>query len=218
MPDVQLKSNYDLPAGYDDTKITLLSQDPHWLYVYWEISDSKRSSFYEDMGSSLWEKSVPVLKVSNVSKNEIFYIRINDFSTNWYINVADSSCLYTVEIGRKVSDRFFVNLASSNYIVTPGDAVSSNTSAFFVDYKKLCDGNIYLEYGKIYENHSFDSYENGICGISSEEFFGIDFKEDILGISSAELFGINLRKNFGISSDNLINRNRNNSNDTNRSL
>lgn len=201
MSAVEHESSYFLPSEYSDHRVTLLARDPHWLFAYWEIADEIKNSFLDDLGSELWERSVPVLKVVNVSKNTDHYIRINDFSNNWYVNVPDANCLYVAEIGRKVSDRFFINLASSNYTVTPGDHVSSNNAVYFINYKDLKSGTLDLDSKNIYEMQDFRWQFQGISGLSSPELSNFNLGESVTHISSAELFGINLPEHFGISSE-----------------
>lgn len=193
--------SYRLSSSYNDNAIVLLARDPHWLYAYWEVSDDKKNTFYKDFGSELWEKSTPVLKVTNVSRNNFFYIRINNFSDSWYINVPDSNNLYIAEIGRMVSGQFFINLASSNYAVTPGESISPATTAYFINYKNLKNGTLDLESGMVYETYDFDYKSNVVLGPSSPELSGLNLHESMFGISSAELLGINLGEHLGISSE-----------------
>lgn len=168
MSEAYMPDSHQFFSGYNDNRIVLLARDPHWLYAYWELSEENKKKFYEDFGHELWEKSLPVLKVTNVSKNERFYIRINDFSDNWYINVSDSDSLYVAEIGRMVSGQFFINLASSNYTVTPGENVSMNTSAYFINYKDTKNGTLDPKSGKIYETY------NELLGINLAEHLGVN--------------------------------------------
>jgi hypothetical protein len=183
MSELQPKFICHLPSGYDDNKIVLLARDPHWLYAYWEISEAKKNSFKNEFGEGLWDRSVPVIKIINVSKNTSTTIRVNDFSDSWFINVDDSNALYVAELGRVVANQFFINLACSNYISTPSNSISSNTGAYFIDYKDLRNGRLDLESGQIYETYEIQT--NSITR---------------LGISSAELFKRNLNQHLGISS------------------
>lgn len=204
MSEFQSQYNYHLPEGYDDNKITLLARDPHSLYAYWEVSETRKSNFKYEFGEGLWNRSVPVLKIINVSKNTSSFIRVNDFSNSWFINVEDANSLYVAELGRFVADQFFINLACSNYISTPSNSISSNTGASFINYKDLRSGKLDLEAGQIYE--TFDIQTNIIAeiGLSSPELFGIGINNPFVGVSSAELFKENLKQHLGISSLNLI--------------
>lgn len=204
MPDVQALSTYDLPYSYEDNRVVLMARDPHLLYAYWEISPHRKNNFIKEFGNEMWNKSVPVLKIYNVSKNTSFYVNISDSANNWYINVPDASSLYSAELGRRISEDFFINLAYSNYINTPGDAVSDNYASYFINYRDLKNGRLDYEAGKIYDTYHFSGQSVWATGLSSPELAGINMEESLFGLSSAELFGINISKHLGISSENII--------------
>lgn len=194
------QSTYQLPMGYDEDRVVLLARDPHCLYAYWEISNSRKDAFINEFGHELWKKSIPVLKVTNMSKNNVFNVKVNDHSRSWYIQVEDSNCMYTAELGRMVSDRFFISLANSNYAATPGNSISAVKTAYFINYKDLKNGRLDLESRKIYETHTFDFSNTDIIGLSSPELYGKNVHQSTLGISSAELMGISFEEHLGISS------------------
>lgn len=203
MSEVHTQTSNDLPFGYSDNKIVLLPKDPNCLYAYWEISEKRKNEFIEEFGEKLWEKSIPVIKVTNVSNNTNFYIRINDFTNNWYINVPCPDSLYVAELGRKISDQFFITLASSNYVATPSVTVSQNTGAYFINYRDLRYGSLDVDTGEIYEFYNYKAHSTLISGISSPELLRINLQQSALGVSSAELFGIDLAEHLGISSGNF---------------
>lgn len=204
MSEVQTDNKYHLPYIYNNSRVVLMARDPNCLFAYWELSGDSKDSFIREFGAELWEKTVPVLKVTNVSDNNSFYVRVNDFSNSWYINVPDSGSLYVAEIGRRLSDKFFINLASSNYVTTPSNALSPNTTSHFINYSDLKGGSIDLQTGMIYKNQDFVMESQLVLGLSSPELLKNRMDESILGISSAQLFGINLEDHLGISSEILI--------------
>jgi hypothetical protein len=124
-------------SDYGDNNLTLLIRDPNCLYAYWEVSDNIRNAFIEDFGSELWEKSVPVIKITNLSNQGSFFVRINDFSNSWFINIDNPDDAYVAELGRKVSERFFISLASSNCITPSGNTATKSSSVFFANYKDI---------------------------------------------------------------------------------
>lgn len=146
------QNNQHLLTSYNNSYITLLARDPYWLYAYWEINEHA-ASMQRNMGDELWEKSVPELKVTDVGTNKSFYVRINEFSNNWYINVPNSECLYRVEIGRNISDSSFISFAASNCAATPCDNISQDITAYFVNYTDLRSGRITPESGKLIRTH-----------------------------------------------------------------
>ena len=46
---------YQLPHGYNRTRIVLLVRDPYWLHCYWEIGSAERDAFRGQTGRELWE-------------------------------------------------------------------------------------------------------------------------------------------------------------------
>jgi len=126
---------WNLPESYDDNKITLLAVDAHTLYTYWDISNDKIQKLISSLGRKVWDNSIPTIKVANLTKNSGFFIRINDFSQNWYIYTQDPGCVFMVEIGRKISEDYFISLASSNQAPLPNTSISFNNNAYFVNYK-----------------------------------------------------------------------------------
>lgn len=131
---IKTENVYKLPLSYGDNNIAILSVDPQTIFAYWEISDEIKIRLSQSFNCDAWERSYPALKVTNISKNNSFFIRINEFSNSWYINVPDSNSLYTIEIGRKLSDSFFVSFANSNCTYTPAENISPNTNLQFVNY------------------------------------------------------------------------------------
>jgi hypothetical protein len=139
MGKIEINDTYVLPKSYNCDNMVLYAVDPNWLFAFWEISNNKKDDFIEDFGKNLWEKSVPILRITNITRNESFNIRINDFSDNWYINIPYSDCIYKAEIGRNVSGRFFVSLVSSNCTYAPSETASSSTKVLFANYKNVTD-------------------------------------------------------------------------------
>ncbi len=137
MPGINAQNQYFLPSAYDDNQITLLARDPFCLYAYWEISGEKKNDFYGYFGRGFWDKSTPALKITNITRNNAFYIRIDDLTNNWYVNVSDANNVYFAEIGRIAKDEFFISFAASNQIATPRFSISDNASAHFADYRDL---------------------------------------------------------------------------------
>ena len=173
-----------------DSCITILARDPNWLYVYWNIPEEKNMAFLAELGEELWKRSIPALKVSNITRNESFFVRINEFSDNWYVNVMDSNNLYTVEIGRKVSENYFIGISSSNSVITPSNYVSPDNTACFVNYVDLKSGSIEIQAGKVCDSTIYDRAAEGVTGLFGE--------------SSAAPYGTSLQELPGISSESFV--------------
>lgn len=188
MSDVHPRNQSDLLIKNGQDCITLLARDPHWLYVYWELSENRKNSLIEDFGLEIINKSVPVLKITNMTKNEYFFVRINEFSESWYVNVPDSNNVYSIEIGRRTSDDFFISVLNSNSITTPGDSVSHNTSTYFVNYTGLKDGTLTMENITAIESKEISCIHPNIAATSSHEFIKLPENENIYGESSAHYY------------------------------
>lgn len=173
-----------LPYNFGDNYINLLVRDPHTLFAYWEISDNINEVFKREFGEEVLEKTVRVLKVTHAPSNTHQYIRISESANSWYIPVEDANSLYVVEIGRMISDQFFVSMETSNYSSTPGETASENMAAVFVDYYDLKNGKINLkEYINI-ESYRIISKGQNILGLSSLELYSDELRDNMLGISS----------------------------------
>lgn len=183
----------NLPLRYGEDKIGLLARDPQLLYAYWETTKEKLDAFIQEFGLELWEKSIPVLKVTNISDGEIFYVRINDFSDSWYINVSKPNSLYMVELGRKLSDSFFISLVGSNSVSTPSDNISSNTSVCFVN---TCNMK--------HEIQALQKPANTVCYDIPEINWQNVKKFQYIGQSSAQLYGKDFIELLGISSESFL--------------
>ena len=138
---------YDLPHKYDKTLVTVLSQTPTTLFVYWEMSDDIQNEFKKLYGDNFFEVTKPILIVYNDTLNYSFEIEINDFANSWYIHINDPDCNYRVELGRKplpIANQnfenniepnkenkhlyipYYVYISSSNNMTTPNNKILFN--------------------------------------------------------------------------------------------
>ena len=216
MTNLHSHNEKSLSNDWEDN-IVLLAKDPNWLFAYWEVPEYKKNDFINEFGQELWEKSVPVLKVTNLTKSTSFLISISDSSDKWYIRVPDSNNLYVAEVGRQISEKYFIGLIRSNYVCTPTNNISANTEAQFINYNSLRKINLDIQPSSAYAYNSDYEFLSGVSspemlnrskplyksvgissaeriGISSAEYVGISsaeaYKAEYVGISSAEYIGI----------------------------
>ncbi len=150
---------YDLPSYYNHTVVTILSQTPTNLFVYWEISEEDRNNYKKTYGENFFEVTKPILIVYNDTLNYSFEIDINDFANSWYIHLNDSKCKYHVELGRKplpIANQqiptnedstpkyqyipYYVYVSSSNPMTMPNNKILYNFEQKTVTYRNVKTG------------------------------------------------------------------------------
>ena len=123
---------YDLPYRYNETVVKILAQTPTMLFIYWDISDEDRQSFIDAYGEDFFNKTKPVLIVTNKTMNYKFEVEINDFANSWYLHLNDADCDYSVELGRRPIE--FINNSNMDnyvYITTSNDMEMPNNHILF---------------------------------------------------------------------------------------
>ena len=221
MTDATAHSTYKLPSYYQDNRIVLLPRDPQCLFAYWEVSNDLIKAFIEEFGDKFLEKTTPVLKLANISKNTSAYINLNDEADSWYIHIDEPGCVYAAELGRMISGRFFIGLIASNPVLVPGNAEYPENIPCFSDYKEVRSKKSELasaqndntkglrtasrfEFGPSSPHIYGIEISEAFPGVSSAEIFGIGKEHFVFGVSSVEVYGITLEEHIGISSNELF--------------
>lgn len=118
--------HYDLPNTYEKTYLVLVAQNPNTLFAFWEISELDKQKLKEKYGSNLFQNTKPILNVINKTLSTNFEIEINEFATNWYIDIDHSNCEYEVQLGLKPYNNLeneFILITNSNSILCPNDNI-----------------------------------------------------------------------------------------------
>ena len=120
-----------IPEKYADDKIVLMTRDPHWCYVYWDLSlglmESKAKSIKEKYDLVLRVYDITDVNFDGSNSHKFIDIQVNGEAGNWYINVWDAGRSYIVDIGYKTASGKFILLARSNAVIAPSDDVSQHT-------------------------------------------------------------------------------------------
>lgn len=162
----------------DGSRLVLLPVDPYCIYAYWELPHDIKNLFIDCFGNEIWEKSIPVLKVINLTKNKSIYLEIDDSSDNRFINVPDSNCTYMAELGRIKSGHFFINTLSSNCVSVPNSTISDIGVPYFVNYEMIKNEGLKLKSEKIYNIINRMQKTMGMHGLSSPELLFPDKAEN----------------------------------------
>ncbi len=118
------ESPFEFPAGYGDNRIILMVRDPHWIYAYWEVNESRRSEIRQQIGDDVFYRSREFLRVYDAESLKHHDIEIGGGARNWYIHVPAPNRTYFVEIGFLTPDGRFIAAARSNSVTTPLDTMS----------------------------------------------------------------------------------------------
>lgn len=168
-----LKSEYyELPNKYNQTIVRLLVQSPTRMFVYWEVSDETVKMFSNN--SLDYANCTPVLKITNITKNYSYTIPVDPYANNYYIEVEDSGCDYSVELGR-IAKNQFVNIYTSNKATVPANHPSnrdfSTDDILFANYLCISDKKrikvfASREQYRKFANQNHTDFENNFVGSS----------------------------------------------------
>ncbi|MCM8819619.1 MAG: DUF4912 domain-containing protein [Candidatus Omnitrophica bacterium] len=133
---------YDLPSSYNQTYLTLIARDPFWIFAYWEITESSFSDLKQKVGFEL-DKGVFVIRMYDVTlvdfngynANRTFDIEIDPKAGNWYINLWNDNATYCADLGFRLFDGRFFQLARSNFVTTPRFWLSSRKDEIWMEVK-----------------------------------------------------------------------------------
>lgn len=120
MPPVE---SMQIPERYDSTRIVALTRDPHWIFVYWEITADRFRELERNLGDR-WTECAMALRVFDRREGGgSFDIPITYEARNWYINVAPDG-RWQVAIGVLTPGGRFIVIAESAVIETPRGSAS----------------------------------------------------------------------------------------------
>lgn len=200
-----LSEYYDLPYRYNETVVKILAQTPKRLFIYWDVSDADNEKYRRAFGEDFFQKTYPILLVHNEELNYTYEIPINDFANSWYLDINDSKCKYTVQLGRKfkeipnfvkeIKDKIeqeniilkndYIEIVSSNTLEAPNDRILFEELKPTITYRNVKTGeestkdiaNVLPSFAKVY--NVYDLYKV----IYKEEFDSDKF--DLINPSSA---------------------------------
>ncbi len=133
--------NYQLPAQYDTTRLTLMVKDPFWLYAYWEIAPSSIERLKNIISQHEIDSAKIVLRMYNVTMidfngtnaSHYFDIEAGPSTNNWYINLWHDNVSYVGEIGLRLSGGRFFPFARSNFVHMPRIRYSARSEQIWMN-------------------------------------------------------------------------------------
>lgn len=121
----------ELPHRYGRDRLVILVRDTHWIYAFWEVTESTLNRFRSELGNE-FNKSRRILRVYDVSNilfdgtnaHSYFDIDVNDYADNWYINTQGPGKSWCVDYGLLLPGGRFVTILRSNVVTMPLDGPS----------------------------------------------------------------------------------------------
>lgn len=133
---------FELPQMYDNTRLTLLARDPHWIHAYWELSSQSVDEMRRRLGAA-FDAAKYVLRMHDVTQvefngqnsNQSFDIEVAPQTKNWYMNLWCDNVAYCSQLGVQTPDGQFHPLAQSNTVNTPRSSYSDRSDLIWMDVK-----------------------------------------------------------------------------------
>ena len=102
------------------TKVVFLPRDPEWAYVFWEISDSDRSTAQNEGAIRLCLRLADVTNTNNGEANPgtLQEVVVDSHSTEWYLPIPLGGRDYKVELGYRIGHQW-MSLAHSSTANVP---------------------------------------------------------------------------------------------------
>ncbi len=169
----------ELPRGYGEDKITIMTRDPFVAYAYWETTPERleREKAWFGWDSKLCVRIYDITGVQFDGTNAIGYYDQEVFERigSWYFDFGRPTHSFCADLGLLSPGGRFLTLARSNYVTMPRDGVSDVIDEEWM----LVDEEFWKLYG----------YPEGFRrGVSSPEMQEMVRRRRILEITSPGLF------------------------------
>ena len=113
-------------------RVYFLLKDPHWIFVWWEISPGTAKGIEGKMerGASQAQLCLRIHDITDVlfdghNSHSYFDIDVRGVTDHWYLHIPVSARVYCAEVGFNTGSRFFP-AARSNPVFLPRDHPSDS--------------------------------------------------------------------------------------------
>lgn len=132
-----LHDHDDLPAAYDEDIVTAIVRNPRSLYIYWELAGDGEESLRRMLGSTEYKRSVPCLRVFDLTANTEFTIDVSDHDDHWFLHGLLPQHRYAVAFGRRRPDGRFYLIARSAPVSTPPESPEAPPERSQLLYRRI---------------------------------------------------------------------------------
>ncbi|GAB6933206.1 DUF4912 domain-containing protein [Calditerricola satsumensis] len=111
----------------DQTQLVALVQNPHTIFVYWEIGEDRRK-LAEEITGCAWEELSFFLRVHQMGDGGgkggletvgVWDIPVHRDANNWYIHALTPGAFYRIHYGVRTERHAFFTLLYSRLLQTP---------------------------------------------------------------------------------------------------
>lgn len=117
---------FDIPDGYNETKIALLLRDPFWAFAYWDIHNKELEELQERGRIEGLLLRVCQISLAGTPEEKIadsFDIPVKIQDNKWYINLPESGKQYFIKLIVQITAGEKV-LCVSNIVESPAKTVA----------------------------------------------------------------------------------------------
>ncbi len=136
-----------LPGRLPATTLEAMPRDPHWIFLYWEISEEDEERIRSEHGDWVFHHGLSILRVYELNTDTKRDIPILLDSRNWYLPTKPDH-EYRFELGLVMANGQFIPIAASGSVhmpaVQPSFEDQEEWLAIEERYRKLAD--IYGEF------------------------------------------------------------------------
>jgi len=155
-------------------QIWIVPKDPYILYIYFEVSTETHSNFESVFGYYLWENSHLVLKLINLSNNTYKYLKVTPDSNSIYLNLDQPNSIIRAEIGKMISNEFYIPFAGSNVICMPNNNIIKEDYVHFENVLESRNIGKNVNTDQIYEKFKFNEVSHYLAPSSVDMFMNME--------------------------------------------
>lgn len=125
-----------MPESQRD-RIYFLVKDPHWTFLWWELSPETVQRVAAQHGGNLGQLVLRIYDVTHIlfdgkNAHSWFDVEVDSDTDNWYLDLGESNRNYLAEVGYRGTSGHFTPCARSHSIYLPRkyacDTIAYDTS------------------------------------------------------------------------------------------